>query len=402
MRWVQIPVIPAGVFSSLWNLVNGRKTYIGCAIIAIGALGYYFSCPKLILAAVGGEDLTLPFWQDSNFWVSVAGVGLSVFGIGLRHAQDKGSNPLASIATAIFTAGGPQMLKSTLMQVLISLRKSTPPDAYSEILEAVQAAIAADIAGPVVRPAVMPKPVVPPVILALLLFAGSADAASIKGPATASPGQLVELEAVEVPEQVVWLVEPTVDGQRQILASNCSGSRVVISTFPGRYTFRVCSIENGGAKTLAWHTVDIGASPNPTPPVPPPAPIPPSPVPPAPIPPQPLPPGPQTEFAQQVAGWARQVNAPDARSQCRKLAAAALMVASRIASGELATRDAILAAMKDAILSALGIDQTPWKSFKANYERALYALFMRGALATPAQWKAIFEQTAAGLNAAFA
>lgn len=400
MRWVQIPVIPAGVFTSLWNIVNGRKAYIGCAILAAAAIGYYLSCPRLFFA--GDETAVVPpFWQDTNFWLSVAGVGVSILGIGLRHALDKkAGNPLVDLALSLFDAGGPQMLQTTLVQVLTSLRKSLPSDAYGEILKAVQAAIATDIAGPAVKPAVMPKPPVVPALLAVLLFTGSADAASIKGPPTATPGQLVELEAVDVPEQVFWLVEPTVEGQKQIATANCSGSKVVIATFPGRYTFRVCSIENGGAKTLAWHTVDIGNTPSPTPPVPPPpSPIPPSPVPPAPVPPGP---GPQTEFANQVAAWAREVKSPQVRDQCRRLAAAALIVAAKIAAGELKTKDEILATMKDAILAALGIDQTAWKSFKTNYERSLFSLYMRGSLATPAQWKAIFEQTAAGLNAAFA
>lgn len=398
MRWVQIPVVPAGVFTSLWNLVNGRKAYIGCAILAAAAIGYWLSCPRLFFS--GDETATVPpFWQDTNFWLSVAGVGVSILGVGLRHALDKkAGNPLVDLAMSLFDAGGPQLLKTTLMQVLASLRKSMPSDAYSEIIQAVQAAISADIAGPTVKPAVMPRPPAVPALLFGLLLCGSVDAASIKGPPTATPGQLVELEAVDVPEQVFWLVEPTVDGQKQIATANCSGSKVVIATFPGRYTFRCCTIEGGGAKTLAWHVIDIGAAPSPTPPVPPP----PAPIPPSPVPPAPIPPGPQTEFANQVAAWAREVRSPQVRDQCRKLAAAALMVAAKIASGELQTKDQILAAMKDAILAALGVDQTAWKAFKSNYERSLFALYMRGSLATPTQWKAIFEQTAAGLNAAFA
>lgn len=414
MRWVSIPVLPAGVFATAWRLIDGRKTYIGCAIVAAGMIGYYLSCPRVFFAA-GDETATIPpFWQDSNFWLSVAGVGASILGIGLRHAFDKqAGNPLVDIALGIFQAGGSQMLKSSLVNALSLLRRSVDADAYREIIEAVQAALAMDGSATPVKPAITPRsPVVPALLLAMLLC-GGAEAATIKGPTTASPGQLVELEAVDVPDQVFWLVEPALEGHKQVASANCSGSKVYIATFPGRYTFRVCTASSGGAKTLAWHVIDIGGSPAPTPPAPVPPPYPPPgpaptpvppvpPAPPSPEPPGPVPPSPQTEFARQVAAWAKEVNSPNVREQCRRLAAAALVVVSRIVSGELQTRDAILAAMKDAILSALGVDQTAWKPFKTNYERALYGLFMRGSLATPQQWRSIIEQTAAGLNAAFA
>lgn len=418
MRWVSIPVLPAGVFATAWRLIDGRKTYIGCAIVAAGMIGYYLSCPRVFFAA-GDETATIPpFWQDSNFWLSVAGVGASILGIGLRHAFDKqAGNPLVDIALGIFQAGGSQMLKSSLVNALSLLRRSVDADAYREIIEAVQAALAMDGSATPIKPAITPRPPVVPALLLAMLLAGSADAASIKGPTTAYPGQIVELEAVDVPEHVSWIVEPSIEGHKQAAKMNCTGSRIVIATFPGRYTYRVYAADsNGVGKALAAHTIDIGSNPTPpTPPTPVPPPYPPPgpgpaptpvppvpPAPPSPEPPGPVPPGPQTEFAQQVATWARQVNSPNVREQCRRLAAAALVVVSRIVSGELATKEAILAAMKDAILSALGVDQTAWKPFKTNYERALYGLFMRGSLATPQQWRSIIEQTAAGLNAAFA
>lgn len=289
-----------------WKLIDGWKTYTGAGLIAAASVGYYASCPRVVMA--DGETA----WPSTELWVMLLGLGSSLAVAGLKHALEKLKSAVnaevyqmivdivrQAFAEAVKPTPEPQSVfqyggSATPVPVFHVPTHMDPPaggvgrvDSLPGGMTAERTASGATTIG----------------CLALILgLAASASAAPpkafINGPSTGTPGELLTLDASQSEGddlKFLWRVQPDVAGRKTFQPTCKEQSKIHICSMPGVWSYTLVVSNAEGADLLTW-VVTIPGTPQPTPsPLPPtpPAPDPkPEPTPPVPPLPTPVPPGP--------------------------------------------------------------------------------------------------------------
>jgi len=285
---------------AVWRFFDGWKSYTGAGLIAAGAVGYYASCPRVVMA----DGATA--WPSSELWLMILGLGSSLAVAGLKHALEK----LKGVLSAEVYVGLLQIAREMMVELLKTDPPTTPfegpvegfhvptemeppaggvgvPEALGGGMYATQTPSGAKVIGTM------------GCVLVLLSLCGSAVAAPpkalIQGADPATSGEICVLDATGSegePTHFSWDIQPELRGRRQKLEVD-NGRRVIVASFPGRYLLTL-TVSNADGHSTAWKEIVIPGSAPPTPsPLPPPAPVPtPGPLPVPPLPPQPSPPAP--------------------------------------------------------------------------------------------------------------
>jgi hypothetical protein len=278
-----------------WKLIDGWKSYTGAGLIAAGAVGYYASCPRVVM---DGESSV---WPSSELWLMILGLGSSLAVAGLKHALEKlkaavGAEVYVMIAQIVRDAFNDAVKPKPLPDVFhVSTEMEPPaggvgvPEALGGGMYATQTPSGAKVIGTM------------GCVLVLLSLCGTVIAAPpkavINGPTTGTAGELLTLDASQSEGEGIkflWRVQPDIAGRRLFKVCDKDPSRVSIASLPGVWSYTLVVSNAEGADLLTW-VVTIPGTPQPTPsPLPPSPPVPPvpTPVPPSPSPPMPIPPGP--------------------------------------------------------------------------------------------------------------
>lgn len=229
------------------------------------------------------------------------------------------------------------------------------------------------------------------ILLAALAILGAPPAiratAVITGPTTASPGDLVILDASTSDAAAFTWALP--GSTKTILAVDGGRRCVFASGASGKYVF-VLATAKADAVAIATHELTIGTPPPPPGPEPGPGPTPP----PAPV----LPDG-KFKLAARAYAEALKVATANRPAEALKMAASFRVVAASIAAGTTATPKAILDQTADAIKTNLGDRRDAWKPWGATLGAEYQRLMTAGQLSSPADWGAAWSEVADGLEA---